>query len=106
MQRHTLGILALLLLFGAVVFWIWPPERASGQQLEAACWRLGTLLAVWWVAYPEVKHMPAWLFGAIPVIIIVLALRPRWLVIAIPILIALAVLKPRIFPRPPKDGSG
>ena len=96
MQRHTIGVIAILLLLGAIVFWVWPPQGAAYQQLEAACWRLGAVMVVWWIAYPQAKHLPPWLFGAIPVLIIILAVKPRWILVAIPILIALAILKPRL----------
>ena len=95
MQRHVIGSIAVLLFLGAVAFWIWPPGEAVYQQLEAACWRLGALMGAWWLAYPQVKHTPAWLWGAIPLVILVLAVRPRWLIVAVPILIALAILKPK-----------
>jgi len=61
-------------------------------------------MAVLWVAYPEVKRMPGWIVGAIPALVVVLAILPRKLpirilLLAVPILIALAILKPRITPR-------
>ncbi len=99
MRRHLIGIIALLLLIGAVVFWIWPPEGSAGLQLEAACWRVGALMSVLWVAYPQVHHMPVWLWAAIPVLIIILARWPRYFLVAIPVLIALAILKPRTTQR-------
>ena len=53
-------------------------------------------MAVLWVAYPEVERMPGWILGAIPALVVVLALRPKWFLIAVPILIGLAILRPRI----------
>jgi len=78
-----------------VAFWIFPLEGAAYQQFEAACWRVGALMAVLWLAYADVGRMPGWLLAALPVLVVILAIRPRWFVLAIPILIALAVLKPR-----------
>ncbi len=99
MRRHLIGLIAVVLILGAVLFQIWPPTDAAYEGLRAACWRVGALMTVLWLAYPEVARLPAWLVGTIPVLGVILALRPRWLVIAIPIVIALAILKPK---PPPK----
>ena len=96
MRRHAIGIIGLLLLIGAVVFWIWPPEGAWSQQAKAACWRLGPVMVVLWLAYTDVKRLPPWILGTFPVLLVVLVVRPRLLVIAIPLVVALAILKPRI----------
>ncbi len=94
-NRTVIGVIAALLLIGATYFWWVPPRTAGMQNLMAACWRLGPVLFVWWLAYPQAKSLPAWLAAAIPVLVIILAVRPRWIIIAIPILIAYFVLKKR-----------
>ncbi len=94
MRRHLIGVIAVVLLSGVVWFQIWPPTDATSEGLQAACWRVGALMTVLWLAYPEVVRLPAWLVGTIPVLGVILALRPKWLVVAIPIVIALAILKP------------
>jgi len=94
-QRTVIGIVAALLLSGAVALFFFPPQSAGMQQLKAACWRLGPVLFVWWLAYPQAKHLPAWLLGVIPLLVIILAVRPKWIVIAIPILIVFFLLKKR-----------
>ncbi len=95
MRRHLLGMIAVLLLAGAVVFWIWPPEGAAGQQFEAACWRVGALVAVFWLAYPQLHRVPSWLWPSLTVSLVVLAVRPKYFLLAVPIIVALAVLRPR-----------
>lgn len=99
MRRHLIGIIALLLLVGAVVFWIWPPNGAAAQQFESACWRVGAIMSVIWLAYYEIHRMPVWLLAGLPVLVIVLALRPRYFLVAVPIIIVLAILKPRVGKR-------
>jgi hypothetical protein len=96
MRRISIGIIAVLLFVGAVYFHAYPPEGGFWTQLESACWRVGTLMAVIWLAYPEVSRLPAWLLGTVPLLGIILALRPRYLLIAVPIVIAMAILKPRV----------
>ena len=93
MRRRLIGIIALVLILGAVVFWFWPPQTAGFQQLEAACWRVGALMAVLWLAYDEVARLPGWMLAAIPLLALILALRPKWFLIALPIILVLALLK-------------
>lgn len=96
MRRYAIGVIALILLSGGVALWIWPLEDANWHQmLQSACWRLGPCMAVLWLAYPQVKRLPAWLLGAIPLLLVILAARPKWFLVALPIVIALAILKPR-----------
>ncbi len=95
MRRHIIGIIALLLLLGACIYWISPPQSEWSHQLEAACWRVGPLLVMLWIAYPQLHYMPGWLWAAVPVLVIVLARWPRGFLLAIPLVIALAVLQPR-----------
>ncbi|NLX94573.1 MAG: hypothetical protein GXY83_00200 [Rhodopirellula sp.] len=95
MRRHAVGMFALMLLLGGVAFEIWPPVASGSQQLQSACWRVGALMAVWWLAYKEVMRLPAWILAAIPALALTLAIRPRWFLIALPIVIALLVLRPR-----------
>jgi hypothetical protein len=98
-RRHTIGIIAVVLLLGAVALGIWPLETAWHGPLWAACCRLGPCLGALWLAYPQVKRLPAWLVVGITLLVVLLAVKPRWfravLPIAIPILIILAILKPR-----------
>ncbi len=95
MRRHAIGVIALILLFGALVLWIWPLQHAWHAPLFAACCRLGPFMAVLWVAYPEVRRLPAWLLPTIPLLAVILAYRPRWFFVALPIVIALAILRPK-----------
>lgn len=99
MRRHAIGIISIVLLLGAVWFLIWPASSAATLQLETACRRVGVLMAVLWLAYPQVHRMPSWLWTTVPVLVLILAIRPRWLLLAVPLIIVLAILKPRIGAR-------
>ena len=89
----------MLLILGAVWYMFFPPEGAWEVQFEAAFWRLGAMMSVIWLAYPEVKRLPGWLVGTIPLLVVVLAIKPKWFLIAVPIVVALAILKPKMPPR-------
>jgi hypothetical protein len=107
MRRHLLGILAIALLIGAGAFYFFPPASAVGIEAKAACWRMGLLLVVWWMAWPQVIRLPRWLLLAVPLLVVVLVLRPRYFLVAIPLVVALALLMPRSASRrsaPRRDG--
>ncbi len=101
MQRHILGICALVLLAGAVAFQFWPPESNSSENmLYAACTRVGPLCVVFWIAYPDLVRLPAWLWSVLPVSVVIVALRPKWAIIIIPLVIALLFLGRKKKPNP------
>jgi len=77
MRRHTIGILALLLLGVASGLWLW---GAAGDywQVGPFCWRLGAVLGVWWLAYPDLARWPRYVILVIPVLAVLAILRPRW----------------------------
>ena len=105
MQRHAIGIIAIVLLLGSVGLFIWQrvePSEDWRYALMGATNRVGILMAVIWLAYRELKRLPPWMWGTLPVLLAILAVRPRYLVIAVPIVIALAILKPRLPSRPPR----
>ncbi|MBN2021430.1 MAG: hypothetical protein JW809_01430 [Pirellulales bacterium] len=91
MRRHAIGIIAIGLLAAALGFW----ATGTHQAVEFAFLRVGAVLAVLWVAYPDLRRLPAWMLVAAPVVLTLVALRPRRFLILLPILIAVAVLRPR-----------
>ena len=96
MCRHTIGIIAILLLLGAVLLWISPQPGAWGESLKAACWRLGPCMVVLWLAYPEVARLPGWIWAVIPLLLAILAWRPKLFLVFAPIVIALAIVRPKL----------
>ena len=72
-------------------------------MVESAFLRVGAVLAVLWLAWPDVHRLPAWLLGAVPLVIILAALRPRWVVYLVPVLVAIGVL--RSLKRPLKQNE-
>lgn len=98
MRRPAIGIIALLLLAAAAALWKWPVGDGNGLYL-GACVRVGSVMAVLWLAYDEVSRLPGWVWATVPALLVILAVRPRWLLIAIPIVLVLSIIKPRRRPR-------
>jgi hypothetical protein len=97
MRRHIILVIALAFIAGGLVLWIWwPRDQGALMQLEAASWRIGGCLAVLWLAYPDLRNIPRWLWIALPVLIFVLAKWPRLFLLIIPLLILYALLRPRL----------
>jgi hypothetical protein len=91
-RRHAIGVIALVLLLGAGGLWIWPLDTTWYRTVWAACCRLGPTLAVLWLAYPDVKRLPNWIWYMIPLLLLLIAWRRVVFVYAFPILVALVVL--------------
>jgi len=94
-RRHAIGIIAIVLLLGAAVLWIWPLEVGWHEPLKAACSRLGPFMVALWLAYHEVERLPRWILATVPLLILVLVLRPKWFFFALPIVILMVILRPK-----------
>jgi hypothetical protein len=97
MRRHIIGILAILTLLGAVVFWIWP--FPGSEPYESGCLRLGAVLVAMWLAFPDVRRIPTWALAVLPVALFLIVRFPRQFLMAIPALIGLALLMRFLWPR-------
>ncbi len=103
MRRHLIGIIALVLLLSALGIWLWMPVASVNREaLMGAFGRVGILMALFWVAYRDLQRVLAWLFAAIPALLVVLAIKPRWFLFLLPLVLALAFLFPRIKKRLPR----
>ena len=68
---------------------------AGSEGVFGACLRIGIILAVFWLAYPDLVVLPRWLFPAVLVIGLAM-IRWRWLFWAVPVVIFLGwLLRPR-----------
>ena len=95
MHRHAVGIIAVALIAGAAAMSFWPSLRENWPMFEGAFWRVGALMAVAWLAYHDVRRLPAWMLLFAPFVLLVIAFRPRWIIFLLPILVAIAILRPR-----------
>jgi hypothetical protein len=98
-RRRILGVVAFAFLAAGAALWFWQPPDAI-RQFETLCWRMGTLLGAWWLAWPDLSRLPRWLLLALPVLGLIVVLRPRvflmpvfWVMAAA--LVAIAVLRPQ-----------
>jgi hypothetical protein len=100
-RRNAIGLLALGFLVAAAVLTPLRHEAAGYMHGWNTCFHLGVVLCAWWLAYPEARRLPGWLWLAIPALLLLLVMGPkgipwRWLmVVGIPIVVLLVLLKPR-----------
>ena len=108
MRRHAIAVIALMLVGAGGGCWLWAPMESAGwQQFQGACWRMGALMAVAWLAYPEIQRIPSWMIPVFFFIAAVLLWRPRVILalvrlapVAIPIILVLVILAPRLRRKP------
>ena len=99
MRRHAVGVLALALLVTAAVLWMGGTQEGFSYQIEVNFIRVGSLLAVFWLAYSDLTRIPPWLWAALLPVLVIVVIRPRWLVFVLPLLFLLAVLHPRVWSK-------
>jgi len=102
MRRHLLGILALLLLIAGAFLYVFPPGTDFWEMMCASFIRAGAVLAVLWLAYPQVSRVPQWMYVCGLIGALTIAVRPKWAFWVIPVLIALVVLW-RLGPRTKRE---
>ena len=94
--RSSIGIGALLLL--AVGGWLTlSPSACAAQAWPDACLKTGIVLAVVWLAYPQVARIPTWALlaglGALAGVLL-LARQPRVLLLAVAVMFIVSRLRP------------
>ncbi|GAB4132155.1 hypothetical protein [Thermopirellula anaerolimosa] len=103
-QRHLIGILGLALIGCAVYYLMVPPSSEFHLMSEAACRRMGILCILLWLAYPEVKRLPAWLALSVPFVTAIVVFRPRYALVLGPLVLLILFLRPRKSGKtPPKE---
>jgi len=111
MHRPTVGIIALVLIVGAVVLGIWKPLGEDNPIWLSACVRVGTVMGALWLALPQLERIPHWLTKAGVLVILVLVTlqgKLRVVLLAVGIYALVVLLRPVIdaIRRPPgKDGE-
>lgn len=93
MHRPTVGLIALALLAGAAACYLF---GVGSEALESAFWRVGLVMALLWLALPDllrVRHK-TWLIAFLAAMSVAV-LRPRLLPLAILFCVVFALLRPR-----------
>ncbi len=96
MLRAKVGILAIVLLLAALILATVPQQTDQTAMWAAACQRVGFLLAVMWLALPELQRLSPWYAVAVVGVLIVMARFPRYLVAAVIVAILFLFLRPRM----------
>lgn len=96
MRQTALGILAAILVTGAIYFSIWPPETQNLRVwVLPAFVRMGALTTALWVAWDDLQRLPQWALGTTLVALMLVAIRPRLFLFLIPLVVILAIIRPR-----------
>jgi len=90
MQRHALGIIAIVLLGVGVATYGREDPVVSG-----ACLRVGAVLVLLWLAMPQLRDVPSWLLGALGVVLLIVLRWPKLLWAMLPLAAVLWLLRPR-----------
>lgn len=92
-HRPTVALLTLVLFtIAAAGYWF----DFGGQGIASACWRVGMVTAMLWLALPELNRVQnKWLFGLLAVGLVVAARWPKLLPFVLILAAVYAVLRPR-----------
>jgi hypothetical protein len=99
MRRHLIGIIAVGFLLLGLITTLWPSGGAGQQWYESMGWRLGAVMALWWLAYPEASKLPVWTWFVLPIAFLLLLTKgaTKWVLLAL--LVAMVVVT-MLGPRP------
>ena len=111
MHRPTVAAITLLLILGAIVMWMWPPDAqdATLSSLHGAFVRVAILTGALWLAEPTLRRFPPWMILAVLLggVVALAALRqPGVLRVAVPVLIVLWLTRRAPPPKARRAGSG
>ena len=85
MRRHILGLIALLLLaFAAIACLV--SSLAEYKPIALAGLRVGIVLAVFWLAWPDLNRLPRWVWFALPIGLVLVIYARGVLIFAAPLL--------------------
>jgi len=103
MQRHALGIIAILFLAVGLTLFFKPELFTASESWSGIGMRVGVVLAIIWLAYPHLQTLPP---GFLPMIVlcsIVLARFRQLFPIVLVIVVAILILRPRRRDQRPKS---
>jgi hypothetical protein len=86
-RRNLLGVIALGMLGLAAIAGFYPP-LAEYQAAGKIMLRIGILLVVFWLAWPDIDRLPRWFWFALPIILVMMIYARGALIYAAPLLAA------------------
>lgn len=95
MHRPTIGALAVLLLLGTAGLWWLEPTYDERDAWLAAMFRVGLLMAVLWLAQPDLARLPRWVVLTALLLGLFFLRQPRALVLLIVAAVVVAAVQAR-----------
>ena len=92
-RRVLIGWMALATLAAGIATWLFQPAIANPDVVIGSFLRVGIFLSVLWLAYPDLKAIPAWAWSAIILSGLIIAVRPRAAMILLPLVAVSWLLK-------------
>jgi hypothetical protein len=106
----VLGILAISLLAGFAVLFLFAPSEPSYAVIRDVMLRFGIIFGIVWLAVPNFRvifdKFPPWLIAATLAGAVLGIYQPKSLPIILPLLFVLWVIGPKWFGKRSKDGRG
>jgi len=94
--RTKIGVIAVACLLIAAGFYVAGSEATIRvPEMQGALFKVGLVMAAIWLAYPNLKRLPAWLAVSGCVGAILIAVHRRLALFVIPLLILAWFLRPR-----------
>ncbi|MDO4587531.1 MAG: hypothetical protein Q4C95_09575 [Planctomycetia bacterium] len=94
-MRTKIGLITIVLFIGILIgAWRSYQNGTSDDPISEACNRIGIMMFILWVAWPELVRLPRWFYISIPIIMAIAAWRPMILIYACPLLLLYWFLLP------------
>ena len=91
MRRHILGLIALAALASSATIY-WYPPLEQYRPAGAMGLRIGSVLGVLWLAWPDLYRLPRWVWYVLPLGILALIYAKGLLIYLIPTFAVAATL--------------
>lgn len=92
-RQQIIGFLALLTLLCGMILWLGGySQQPQILPYYSICWRLGPVLVLWWLAWDQLKMLPAWAYLSVPIVLVALVINRRLVLLAVPMAILLSFL--------------
>lgn len=95
MRRHIMGILAVCLLIAGGILLFLEAKDSANDFAASMCLRIGLVLAAIWLAYPELRYIPPWMYTIVAAATVIVVIQPKTIFIVIPFLFFIWLIKPK-----------